>query len=67
MGWNDHVSFIETECLQCGLVSEWEYWDEVGKQRYVGAIGEMVGQDASKPPSCPDCGSTEGQIAEGDE
>jgi Zn finger protein HypA/HybF involved in hydrogenase expression len=31
MGWNDHVTFAETECLDCGEISAWEYWDEVGK------------------------------------
>jgi hypothetical protein len=28
MGWNDHVEFLETECLDCGATAEWEYWDE---------------------------------------
>jgi hypothetical protein len=40
MGWNDHVEYFETECLDCGEISNWEYWDEVGKQRYVGGIAE---------------------------
>ena len=31
MGWNDHVEFIETECLDCGVTDTWEYWDAVGK------------------------------------
>lgn len=60
MGWNDHVEYLETECQQCGAVEEWTYWDEVGKIRYVGAIGKMVGQDASQPPHCPHCGATKG-------
>jgi hypothetical protein len=62
MGWNDHVSHIETQCLKCGIASEWEYWDEVGRQRYVGRIGEMVGQDATRSGRCPHCGSTEGEV-----
>ena len=64
MGWNDHVDFIETECLTCGEVSEWEYWDAVGRQRYVGAIGEFLGVDAEKSGKCPHCGSTDGQVIE---
>ena len=45
MGWNDHVEFIETRCLKCGEIDDWEYWDEVGRMRYVGSIGEMFGSD----------------------
>jgi hypothetical protein len=62
MGWNDHVDFCETECLQCGVTSEWEYWDEVGRERYVGAIGEFLGVDATRSGKCPHCGSTEEAI-----
>lgn len=61
MGWNDHVSYIEMECLKCGAISDWEFWSDVGQQRYVGRIGELVGQDASKSGRCPDCGSTRGR------
>jgi hypothetical protein len=67
MGWNDHVSFIETQCLKCDVVSEWEYWDEIGQRRYVGAIGAMVGRDATKSGKCPHCGSTEGEVVEDDD
>jgi hypothetical protein len=67
MGWNDHVSFEETECLACGAVSTWEYWDEVGKQRYVGRIGQLLNVDAGKSGKCPDCGSTRGRILGEDE
>lgn len=64
MGWNDHVEFRETECLDCGQINDWEYWDEVGKRRYVGRIGQIVGQDATKSDKCPHCGSTNGKIVE---
>jgi Zn finger protein HypA/HybF involved in hydrogenase expression len=67
MGWNDHVESLETECLTCGAVDDWDYWDAVGQQRYVGAIGELVGQDASKSGKCPHCGSASGRIVEDDE
>jgi len=26
------------ECKNCGAVSDWEFWDEVGRQRYVGGV-----------------------------
>ena len=67
MGWNDHVEYRETQCLKCGVVDDWEYWDVVGRQRYVGAIGEMVGQDATKSGKCPHCGASEGDILADDE
>ena len=67
MGWNDHVEYLETECLDCGQVDDWEYWDEVGKQRYVGGVGALLGQDATKSNKCPHCGSTKGRIVEEDE
>jgi len=60
MGWNDHVSYREMRCLECGAVSDWEFWDEVGRMRYVGRLGALVGQDATKHGKCPECGSTEG-------
>jgi Zn finger protein HypA/HybF involved in hydrogenase expression len=67
MGWNDHVEYLEMECQDCGVTDAWTYWDDVGKARYVGRIGEIVGQDASKPPHCPRCGSTNGKIEDDDE
>ena len=62
MGWNDHVEFLETECLDCGAVSNWEYWDDVGRSRYVGEIGKMLNVDATRHAKCPDCGSTNGKV-----
>jgi hypothetical protein len=66
MGWNDHVESHETECLSCGEVSDWEYWDRVGQQRYVGRIGEILGVDADRSGKCPNCGSTNGRIVDED-
>ena len=62
MGWNDHVDFVEVECRECGEINAWTFWDEVGKQRYVGAVGQLIGQDATIPPHCPACGSTDGVV-----
>ena len=67
MGWNDHVAYVETECQECGEVDTWEYWDDVGKERYVGSIGALVNQDATKSGKCPNCGSSKGRIIEDDE
>jgi hypothetical protein len=67
MGWNDHVEQVETECLDCGEVDAWWMWDEVGKQRYVGKVGEMLGVDATKGNRCPHCGSTRGAVIEDEE
>jgi len=67
MGWNDHVCYVEMECKECGEVDDWEFWDDVGRQRYVGRIGEIVGQDATKHGKCPACGSTNGVEVEDDE
>lgn len=64
MGWNDHMEVRETECLDCGVTDDWEYWDATGQARYVGRIGEMLGVDATRSGKCPHCGSTNGQIAE---
>jgi hypothetical protein len=64
MGWNDHVEFIETRCLDCGEVDDWEYWDEIGRLRYVGRIGEMLNVNATRSGKCPHCGSTRGEIEE---
>ena len=68
MGWNDHVEFIEVRCKQCGTISDWEFWDEIGRERYVGKIGQMLGVDATRSGKCPQCGSSEGeQIEEEDD
>jgi hypothetical protein len=66
MGWNDHVEFVETECLGCGAVDTWEYWDDVGKARYVGHIGQLVNVDASTGGKCPSCGSMRGRPVSGE-
>jgi hypothetical protein len=67
MGWNDHVEFIETECLDCGIVDTWEFWSDVAKTRYVGPIGELLNVDVSKSNKCPHCGSTRGRPFDNDE
>jgi hypothetical protein len=67
MGWNDHVDFYETECLSCGEVDTWEYWDGVAKVRYSGELGEMLGHDVRNSGRCPHCGATEGAIVEEDD
>jgi hypothetical protein len=61
MGWNDHVVFIEMRCKKCGVIDDWEFWDEVGRMRYVGAVGKLVNQDATRHGKCPECGSSEGE------
>jgi hypothetical protein len=66
MGANDHVCYEETECLNCGAVDDWEYWDEVGKQRYTGALGAMLGRHPENSGKCPECGSTCGRIVSDD-
>jgi len=66
-GWKDDVEYLLIECEECGLIEDWTYWDEVGKARYIGDVGKLVGQDASKPPHCPHCGSTKGHIVEDDD
>jgi hypothetical protein len=30
------------ECLACGDVDDWEFWDDVGKARYTGRIGQLL-------------------------
>jgi Zn finger protein HypA/HybF involved in hydrogenase expression len=67
MGWNDHMQVCETECLDCGEVDVWEYWDDVGVDRYSGSIGQKLNVDPSKSGRCPHCGSTRGKIVEGDD
>ena len=65
MGWNDHVSFEETECLDCGAVGTWEYWNDTAKARYGGEnknLGHYLGHDDSNSDRCPYCGSTKGRI-----
>jgi hypothetical protein len=64
MGWNDHVEFIETQCLDCGEVDDWEYWDCVGRERYVGAVGKLLNVDATRSGKCPHCRSSRGQVVE---
>jgi hypothetical protein len=64
MGWNDHMSIAETQCLTCGVVDDWEYWDATGVARYSGKMGEMLGVDPSKSGKCPHCGSTKGEALE---
>ena len=32
MGRNDPVCLVETECLTCGEIREWEYWGGQGRQ-----------------------------------
>ena len=64
MGWNDHVEFVPMQCRKCGTVADWEYWDEVAKRRYVGAIGDKLGRDVAKSDRCPHCGSAEGDPVE---
>jgi len=60
MGWNDHVDTVERRCLDCDHVGEWWVWDDTGKARYTGPLGEMLGVDPSKGGKCPNCGSTNG-------
>jgi hypothetical protein len=67
MGWNDHVERHETECLDCGEINTWEYWDAVGQQRYVGRIGEMLGVNADRSGKCLHCGSVNGQLVGDDD
>ena len=67
MGWNDHVEFIETECLDCGVTDTWEYWDAVGKARYVGQIGQLLNVDAGRSGKCPNCGSVRGRPVDEDD
>ena len=62
MGWNDHVEFYQTECLECGEIDIWEYCDSTGRQRYVGRIGEFLNVDAGRSGKCQSCGSTNGCV-----
>lgn len=64
MGWNDHVEFIAMECLDCGAVDDWEFWDDTGRHRYSGAMGALVNVDVSRHGKCPHCGSTKGEPVE---
>ena len=61
MDWNDHVEFVETECLDCGVIDTWQHWDAVGKVRYIGQIGQLLNVDASRSGQCPHCGSVRGR------
>jgi hypothetical protein len=68
MGWNDHVDFIEMECLDCGAEDTWEIWNDTARARYGGAnkaLGDFLGHDMEKNDSrCPHCGSTNGERVE---
>jgi hypothetical protein len=69
MGWNDHVSFVQTQCLDCGAVDTWEFWDDVAKSRYGGKnklLGKFLGHDDDKSGKCPLCGSTRGKAFDDD-
>lgn len=67
MGWNDHVDFREMQCLKCGIISTWEFWDDVAKARYGGGLDKKLGHDVNKSDCCPECGSTEGEPADDEE
>lgn len=67
MGWNDHMETREMHCLDCDETDDWEFWDEVGQDRYVGEVGRVLGVDATKHAKCPHCGSTNGEPTEEDE
>lgn len=67
MGWNDHVEYLTTRCLKCGETDDWEYWDDVGQERYAGRIGEVLGVDPGKSGKCPNCGSPKGEIVDEDD
>ena len=60
MGWNDHVDFREMECLDCGIVDVWEFWDDVAKERYSDGLDKALGHDHQKADRCPHCGSING-------
>jgi hypothetical protein len=66
LGWNDHVEFVEMQCLDCGEIDTWEIWNAVARQRYGGAnrhLGSVLGHDMEKADSrCPHCGSTRGKL-----
>jgi hypothetical protein len=51
---------VERKCLDCGDVGDWWIWDDVGKARYTGGLGEMLGVDPTEDGKCPSCGSTRG-------
>ena len=68
MGHNDHVEYEEMECLSCGAIDIWEFWDDVGRARYTGRIGEMLNVDPEhNDRRCPHCGSTKGKLVEEDD
>jgi hypothetical protein len=64
MGWNDHVEFAQMQCLTCGEVDTWEFWDIVAKARYGGELGRKLGHDIKDSGRCPHCGSTRGRETE---
>ena len=67
MGWNDHVEFVEMECLRCGREDTWEFWDSVGIARYSGDIGQMLNVHTDRHNKCPHCGGSEGREVGDDE
>ena len=66
MGWNDHVEMVEMKCLSCGEIDSWWIWDDTGKARYTGGLGEMLGVDPTRGDKCPHCGSTRGVVYDED-
>lgn len=67
MGWLKHVEYEERICRNCGEQDTWEFWDVVGRERYVGAVGKLLNQDASRHGRCPHCGSLDGVEVEAEE
>ena len=48
MGRNDPVCLVETECLTCGAIREWEYWG--GKGRHCPECGSTEGVAGEEEP-----------------
>ena len=48
MGRNDPVCWVETECLTCGAIREWEYWG--GKGRHCPECGSTEGVAVEEEP-----------------
>lgn len=48
MGWNDHVCWAVTECLECGAIREWEYCD--GKSCRCPECGSTEGVAVEEEP-----------------
>jgi ribosomal protein S27AE len=66
MGWNDHVDFVQTECMDCGEIDVWEHWNEVALARYGGSLGIELGHDVRRNNRCPHCGSENGEPTDDD-